>query len=227
MELNGGRSASYLASTLCVPLFCTLFNSGRRTEQAKAKSDPWVAPWVRPREPPREHPRGLIPMSSALQGLPTKHPTKVSTEGPTSGWSGFTCPVFTCSVLWPNRGGNGRACRLPVDSEDHFHCTVAVEPSPGHTRCRMLTYPNGAVQIRVGLELAELLATIAACQHCGVLAVAASSYCHPIRHATPLFACTLLKLAQWMSAWSMSLLVVPVKVTRKVYANIHSRNGHE
>ena len=85
--------------------------NGRRTEQAKANLDPRVgprvaprvgprvAPRVRPREPPREHPRGLISLFSALQGLPTKHPTKVSTEGPTSGRSGFTCPVFTCSVL--------------------------------------------------------------------------------------------------------------------------------
>ena len=32
-------------------------------------------------EPPREHPRGLISLFSALQGLPTKHPTKVSTDG--------------------------------------------------------------------------------------------------------------------------------------------------
>ena len=62
---------------------------------------PRVAPRVRPREPPREHPRGLISLFSALQGLPTKHPTKVSTEGPTSGRSGFTCPVFTCSVRVP------------------------------------------------------------------------------------------------------------------------------
>ena len=74
-------------------------NIGRRTEQAKAKFDPRVrprvAPRVRPREPPREHPRGLISLFSALQGLPMK----VSTKGPTSGRSGFTCSVFTCSVL--------------------------------------------------------------------------------------------------------------------------------
>ena len=28
MEMNGGRSAPYLARTPCVPLFCTLFNRG-------------------------------------------------------------------------------------------------------------------------------------------------------------------------------------------------------
>ena len=92
-----------------LPLRGSLFSEGfgRRTEQAKANLDPRVgprvgprvAPRVRPREPPREHPRGLISLFSALQGLPTKHPTKVSTEGPTSGRSGFTCPVFTCSDL--------------------------------------------------------------------------------------------------------------------------------
>ena len=27
MAINGGSSASYLARTLCVPLFCTMFNS--------------------------------------------------------------------------------------------------------------------------------------------------------------------------------------------------------
>ena len=59
--------------------------AGRRAEHAKAKFDPRVAPRVRPRELPREHPRGLISLFSALQGLPTKHPTKVSTEGATSG----------------------------------------------------------------------------------------------------------------------------------------------
>ena len=81
------------------------------TEQAKANLDPRVSPQVgprvaprvgprvAPRVAPREHPRGLISLFSALQRLPTKHPTKVSTEGPTSGRSGFICPVFTCSVL--------------------------------------------------------------------------------------------------------------------------------
>ena len=83
--------------------------NGRRTEQAKANLDPRVplgprvvprvGPRVAPRVRPREPPRGLISLFSALQGLPTKHPTKVSKEGPTSGRSGFTCPVFTCSVL--------------------------------------------------------------------------------------------------------------------------------
>ena len=28
MEMNGGSSAPYLARTLCVPLFCTLFHRG-------------------------------------------------------------------------------------------------------------------------------------------------------------------------------------------------------
>ena len=28
MEMNGGSSAPYLARTLCVPLFCTLFRRG-------------------------------------------------------------------------------------------------------------------------------------------------------------------------------------------------------
>ena len=52
---------------------------------------------------------------SALQGLPTKHPTKVSTEGPTSsGRSGFTCPVFTCSVVWRILG------ELPVNFSANF-----------------------------------------------------------------------------------------------------------
>ena len=61
----------------------------------------WVHEWPHEsaHESPHEHPRGPISLFSALQGLPTKHPTKVSTEGPTSGRSGFTCPVFTCSVL--------------------------------------------------------------------------------------------------------------------------------
>ena len=80
-------------------------------EQAKAKFDPRVgplvaprvgprvAPQVPPRERPREHPRGLISLFSGPRGLPTKYPTRVSTEGPTSGRSGLTCPVFTCSVL--------------------------------------------------------------------------------------------------------------------------------
>ena len=85
---------------------------GRRTEQAKANLDPRVgprvavprvgprvAPRVRPREPPREHPRGLISLFQPFKDSPRKHPTKVSTEGPTSGRSGFTCPVFTCSDL--------------------------------------------------------------------------------------------------------------------------------
>ena len=65
---------------------------GRRTEQAKVNLDPLVgpqvaprvgprvAPRVRARELPREHPRGLISLFSALQGLPTKHPTKVFTD---------------------------------------------------------------------------------------------------------------------------------------------------
>ena len=74
-------SFSPFSSTL--PLF------GRRTEQAKANLDPRVgprvAPRVGPRVLPREHPRGLISLFSALQGLPTKHPTKMSTERPTSG----------------------------------------------------------------------------------------------------------------------------------------------
>ena len=82
---------------------------GRRTEQAKANLDPRVCPRVAPRVGPRvaprvrprEHPRGMMSLFSALQGLPTKPPTKVSTEGPTSGRSGFTCPDFTCSVLLP------------------------------------------------------------------------------------------------------------------------------
>ena len=94
--------------------------NGRRTEQAKANLDPRVGPQVAPRVGPRvapraaprvlprEHPRGLISLFSALKGLPTKHPTKVSTEGPTSGRSGFTCPVFTCSVLWPVKGRKKR-----------------------------------------------------------------------------------------------------------------------
>ena len=81
--------------------------TGRRTEQAKANLDPRVgprvgprvAPRVAPREPPREHPRGLISLFSALQGLPTKHPTKVSTEGPTSGRSGFTFCSLTTYTL--------------------------------------------------------------------------------------------------------------------------------
>ena len=30
MEMNGGRSAPYLACTPCAPLFCTLFNRGGR-----------------------------------------------------------------------------------------------------------------------------------------------------------------------------------------------------
>ena len=50
---------------------------------------------------------------SALQGLPTKHPTKVSTEGPTRGRSGFACPVFTCSVLWLVRGKRSHRARNP------------------------------------------------------------------------------------------------------------------
>ena len=32
MEMNGGSSAPYLACTLCVPLFCTLFNRMEREE---------------------------------------------------------------------------------------------------------------------------------------------------------------------------------------------------
>ena len=93
-----------------VPTLCTSSSTERRTEQAKANLDPRVGPRVAPRVGPRvaprvlprEHPRGLISLFSALQGLPTKHHTSVPTEGPTSGRSGFTCPVFTCSVLWPS-----------------------------------------------------------------------------------------------------------------------------
>ena len=40
-------------------------------------------------------------------------------------------PLFSSLV---NRGGKGRAFRLPGAGGDHFHC--AVEPSPGHIRCR-------------------------------------------------------------------------------------------
>ena len=40
-------------------------------------------------------------------------------------------PLF--STLF-NRGGNRRAFRLPRGGGDHFHC--ALEPSPGHIRCR-------------------------------------------------------------------------------------------
>ena len=57
-EMNGGSSASYLARTPCVPLFCALVS----------------------------------------------------------------------------KGGSRRAFRLPGEGGDHFHC--AVEPSPGHIRCR-------------------------------------------------------------------------------------------
>ena len=80
---------------------------GWRTEQAKANLDPRVgprvgprvAPRVRPREPPRERTRGLISLFSALQGLSTKHPTKVSTEGPTS-VDGRGSPVLFSPVLF-------------------------------------------------------------------------------------------------------------------------------
>ena len=83
--------------------------NGRRTEQAKANLDPRVgprvaprvgprvAPRVRPRGLPREHPRGLISLFSALQGLPTKHPTKVSTEGWTVGVH-LSCFHLFCSL---------------------------------------------------------------------------------------------------------------------------------
>ena len=61
---------------------------------------PRVGPRVRPREPPRR----LISLLSCFQPCEdAKHATKVSTEGSTSGRSGFTCPVFICSVLWPIR----------------------------------------------------------------------------------------------------------------------------
>ena len=81
--------------------------SGRHREQAKANLDPRVAPRVgprvaprvRPRELPREHPRGPISLFSALQGLPRNIPRRCPRKGPRSGRSGFTCPVFTSSVL--------------------------------------------------------------------------------------------------------------------------------
>ena len=41
-------------------------------------------------------------------------------------------PLFCTSF---NRGGSRRAFRLPGAGGDHFHC--AVEPSPGHIRCRL------------------------------------------------------------------------------------------
>ena len=50
-----------------------------------------------------------------------------------------------CVPLFPtlfNRGGNRRVFRLPEKGRDHFHC--AVEPSPGHIRCRdMFLLQNG------------------------------------------------------------------------------------
>ena len=38
------------------------------------------------------------------------------------------------------RGGDRRVFRLPGEGGDHFHC--AVEPSPGHIRCRISEVPK-------------------------------------------------------------------------------------
>ena len=44
------------------------------------------------------------------------------------------CVPLSCTLF--NKGGNRKAFTLPGERGDHFHC--AVEPSPGHIRCRLL-----------------------------------------------------------------------------------------
>ena len=66
-------------------------------------------------------------------------------------------PCVPCLVLCLIRGGNRRASRLPGEGADHQpYC--AVEPSPGHIRCRELSRAvlesvpeNGSVR-RVGSQ---------------------------------------------------------------------------
>ena len=54
---------------------------------------------------------------------------------------GSSAPNLACTPCVPlfctlfRRDGNRRAFRLPGAGGDHFHC--AVEPSPGHIRCRL------------------------------------------------------------------------------------------
>ena len=43
------------------------------------------------------------------------------------------CVPLFCTLF--RMGGNRRVFRLPGAGGDHFHC--AVEPSPGHIRCRI------------------------------------------------------------------------------------------
>ena len=63
---------------------------------------------------------------SALRGLPIKapikHPTEVSTEGPTSGRSWFTCRVFTCSGLWPKVSGKLHNLKIQSDPPGNPRC---------------------------------------------------------------------------------------------------------
>ena len=65
----------------------------------------WVHEWPHEeapaKAPARAPTRADFPVFSPSRTPHKKHPTKVSTEGPTSGRSGFTCRVLTCSVLWP------------------------------------------------------------------------------------------------------------------------------
>ena len=56
--------------------------------------------------------------------------------------AGSSASYLACTPYVPvlcnlfNRDGNRRAFKLPGEGGDHFHC--AVEPSPGHIRCRSL-----------------------------------------------------------------------------------------
>ena len=47
----------------------------------------------------------------------------------------LSVPLF-CTLFI--RGGNTRTFSLPGEGRDHFHC--AVEPSPGHIRCRKMHF---------------------------------------------------------------------------------------
>ena len=67
-----------------------------------------------------------------MTGRPGHQTTEMNGGSSASHLARTPCvPLF--STLF-TRGGNKRVFRIPGEGGDHFHC--AVDPSPGHFRCR-------------------------------------------------------------------------------------------
>ena len=94
-------SSEYLAGSQCQGGLC-----GRRTERAKAKSDPTSNPTNRPTSgltsgPTRAPTRVDLPCFQPFKDCPRKVPQTVPRRCPPLKWSGVTSAVFTCSVPRP------------------------------------------------------------------------------------------------------------------------------